>query len=464
MPHDVIMPALGMAQQTGKIVSWLKQAGDPVALGEPLMEVETDKATMEVEAQAAGYLGSVSAAAGEDVPVGAVVARIADTAEEAEAGGSPSGKASGEPSGDQSSEPQADAPKAAATKLPEGATVIMPALGMTQDTGRLVAWAKQPGEAVAVGDTLFEVETDKSTMEVEADKAGWLAAVLAAAGDDVPVGETVAIISKDEPDTPVVESYSPGKAAAAPAKDSGDKAASDAAPAPAKAPAKASAKAPAKAGAKAAGGRILASPKARRLALQEGLDLSRLVEAGYAQPYHVKDLETLRALPALGAPQAGTSASARLTARVAGEGLQNFCAWVADEGGSAPDEGAVVAGFAAASLSDTNPSPIIAIDRWGARTLYCAGDELGVAIGEVQPDDGDDQDPQPALLVRDLRDSRLTSVQLGAEEQPVITLTREGADLAITLEYAPGQLSQAGAIALLEGLSGRLDMPLRHLL
>lgn len=81
MPHDVIMPALGMAQDTGLIVSWLKAPGEAVRAGEPLMEVETDKATVEVEAQADGYLTEIRAAAGETVPVGEVVAVIGDSAD-----------------------------------------------------------------------------------------------------------------------------------------------------------------------------------------------------------------------------------------------------------------------------------------------------------------------------------------------------------------------------------------------
>ena len=68
-PHDVIMPALGMAQETGKIVAWQKSEGDAVKTGDVLFEVETDKATMEVEAQADGFLNGVRTGAGEDVPV-----------------------------------------------------------------------------------------------------------------------------------------------------------------------------------------------------------------------------------------------------------------------------------------------------------------------------------------------------------------------------------------------------------
>lgn len=76
MATDVILPALGMSQDTGKIVQWLKSEGEQVAKGEPLVEIETDKATVEIEAPVAGVLTRVSGAEGEDVPVGQVIARI----------------------------------------------------------------------------------------------------------------------------------------------------------------------------------------------------------------------------------------------------------------------------------------------------------------------------------------------------------------------------------------------------
>src|SRR5205085_8443652 len=76
MATDVILPALGMAQDTGKILRWFKVEGEQVAKGEPVAEIETDKATVEIEAPADGVLGRVSAAAGDDVPVGQVIATI----------------------------------------------------------------------------------------------------------------------------------------------------------------------------------------------------------------------------------------------------------------------------------------------------------------------------------------------------------------------------------------------------
>jgi pyruvate dehydrogenase E2 component (dihydrolipoyllysine-residue acetyltransferase) len=76
VPVDVIMPALGMAQETGKVVRWLKADGATVMKGEPLLEVETDKVTVEIEAPADGTLAGVAAADGAEVPVGTVIALV----------------------------------------------------------------------------------------------------------------------------------------------------------------------------------------------------------------------------------------------------------------------------------------------------------------------------------------------------------------------------------------------------
>jgi pyruvate dehydrogenase E2 component (dihydrolipoamide acetyltransferase) len=76
LAKDVIMPALGMAQETGILLQWLKAEGEEVTQGEPLMEIETDKATVEVEAPASGTLVNVTAGPGDEVPVGQVIARI----------------------------------------------------------------------------------------------------------------------------------------------------------------------------------------------------------------------------------------------------------------------------------------------------------------------------------------------------------------------------------------------------
>jgi pyruvate dehydrogenase E2 component (dihydrolipoamide acetyltransferase) len=76
VPTEVIMPALGMAQETGKLLRWMKGEGDRVSKGEALMEIETDKVTVEIEAPADGTLAGISAAEGDDVPVGRAIAFV----------------------------------------------------------------------------------------------------------------------------------------------------------------------------------------------------------------------------------------------------------------------------------------------------------------------------------------------------------------------------------------------------
>jgi pyruvate/2-oxoglutarate dehydrogenase complex dihydrolipoamide acyltransferase (E2) component len=425
MPREVIMPALGMAQDTGHLVSWRKAPGDAVSVGDVLFEVETDKATMEVEAQADGFLTHVTAQAGQDVPVGQVIAQISATADAP--GPSPA---------------PASVAVASADALPEGQHVIMPALGMAQDTGLLVTWLKAPGDAVTADDILFEVETDKSTVEVNAGHDGYVAALLALEGENIPTGQTIAIISAEKPAKLVSRSF---LAATAP----------QAAPVPEAAPSEAAAPQPKTAPAPQpmVGGRILASPKARRLALEQGLDLSRLVAAGHPQPYHASDIEVLRALPVAASQGTGSSLARRLTAQVPQDGFDAFARWVAEDA-NLDDSDALLAGFAAASLGR---GPVVvgveAFDR--ERTFATDG-----ALASVQAT----SQGVPDLILRDLRFTRLVTLALGAEDQPVLTLTRSGEGLAITLECAPHHLSAPQALRLLSEFAGRMEQPLRHLL
>ncbi|NNU82241.1 pyruvate dehydrogenase [Halovulum dunhuangense] len=440
-PHDVTMPQLGMAQDAGRIVSWLKAPGERVAKGDALFEVETDKAVMEVEATADGYLTGVAAKAGEDVPVGQVIARITDSAE---GDGGDGDAAAAEPPAEPGAEPGAGT----ADALPEGHPVTMPQLGMAQDTGLLVGWHRQPGDRVAAEDVLFEVETDKSTMEVAAGRDGWLAATLALAGEEVPTGQPVAIIADEKPDAPVARAVKDGKAAPAPAEAEAPAEAAPA-PGPARKPAAAAKASPA-----ASGGRILASPKARRLAMEQGLDLARLAEAGHPQPYHAADLDVLRALPAA-APAQAMEAPRRLTAACAADGFADFAAWAAGNRGL-KDADAILAGLAGASLG-AEGGVTVAVERFGASRAFAVPPGRHLA-GVTATDDA------PALILRDLRATPLTAVAMGAEAAPVLTVTRDGAGLSITLECAATALDAGAAIRLLTEFAGRMEQPLRHLL
>jgi pyruvate/2-oxoglutarate dehydrogenase complex dihydrolipoamide acyltransferase (E2) component len=332
--------------------------------------------------------------------------------------------------------------------------VIMPALGMAQDTGQIVSWFKKPGDAVKSGDALFEVETDKATMEVEAGHDGFVAALLAEAGEEAPVGDTIAIISADKPDAPVqrsiAEAASPEPAAPQAAQGG------DAKPAPADtAPASAAAPKPAPAAKPRADGRILASPKARRLALEQGLDLNRLVEAGHPQPYHASDIEVLKSLPT--APAAGEAAaqSRRLTADLPSDGFAAFAAWAAETAGL-EDAPALLAGLAGASLGQGHAT--VAIETFGQTRAFTvpAG-----PLGRVTPAA---EGTAPDLTLRDLRLSHISTVALGAEDTPVLTLTQAGDGLSITLECASHHLTAHEATGLLSEFAGRMEQPLRHLL
>ncbi|WP_052699524.1 biotin/lipoyl-containing protein [Tritonibacter mobilis] len=325
--------------------------------------------------------------------------------------------------------------------------VIMPALGMAQDSGLIVAWHKAPGDEVAAGDVLFEVETDKSTVEVEAGQDGFVAALLAEAGEEAPVGEVIAVISKEKPQDPVQRSRNGGGAVPAPAaRDMKDTKAAEPDLVPTSAPA-------ATRPAISADGRILASPKVRRLALEQGLDLARLVEAGHPQPYHVADLELLRSLSTQ-APEVTTSGVRRLTAALAQEGFSEFAAW-AQEAAGLGDAAALLAGFGGASLGH---AAIVAVETLSAQRLY------QVPLGPLGDVTEADPDSTPDLCLRDLRLSRISGVELGPEDCPTLTLCAEGTGLVVTLECAARSLSAREAVALLSNFAARMEQPVRHLL
>ena len=162
--------------------------------------------------------------------------------------------------------------------------VLMPALSPTMEKGKLAKWLKKEGDKVKSGDILAEIETDKATMEVEAVDEGTIGKLLIAAGtDDVAVNTPIAVILGD--------GEKPGEAPAAPAPK----------PAPAAAPAApavtAASPAPAPA-AKPEGGRVFASPLARRVAKQKGIDIAALLGSGPHGRIVLKDVETARPAPA----------------------------------------------------------------------------------------------------------------------------------------------------------------------
>jgi len=153
-------------------------------------------------------------------------------------------------------------------------SIVMPALEMAQETGKLLSWRKREGEAIAKGEPLLDVETDKAVVEIESPAEGILAGVKAHAGDVIPVGQTIAWIVSPGEKPPVEEASSasgrrmdsqPGPAAAAAANVSA---------APSAGPATS----------------VRISPKARRLAREHGVDLSRVRGSGSEGEIQAEDV------------------------------------------------------------------------------------------------------------------------------------------------------------------------------
>ena len=175
-------------------------------------------------------------------------------------------------------------------------SVVMPALEMAQETGKLVSWKKKEGEQVKKGEMLLEVETDKAVVEIEASGDGVLSGVTAKEGDVVPVGQTIAWLLK------------PGEAVPAGGGQMQSGRKMDAAPAAAAAVAAPAAPEPAS----AAGARI--SPKARRLAREHGVDITKLRGSGQGGEILADDiLKAAGNASASAAPAAPAAASARPT-------------------------------------------------------------------------------------------------------------------------------------------------------
>jgi pyruvate dehydrogenase E2 component (dihydrolipoamide acetyltransferase) len=172
-------------------------------------------------------------------------------------------------------------------------SVVMPALEMAQDTGKLVSWRKKEGERVTKGEILLEVETDKAVVEVEALADGTLGGVKAQPGDVIPVGQTIAWLLATGESAPAGEAPAHAAAArpAASASTAGAAQAAKAAPA-------------------AAAGPVRISPKARRLAKEHGVDIATLRGSG-------PDGEILAADILDAARSAGAPASAAVPAPAA---------------------------------------------------------------------------------------------------------------------------------------------------
>jgi len=173
----------------------------------------------------------------------------------------------------------------------------MPALSSTMTEGKIVEWLKQPGDKVARGESVLVVESDKADMDVESFQDGYLAAVLMPAGSTAPVGETIGLIVETEAEIADAQAKAPSAPAAAPAPAPAPAPTPAAVQAPAPTPAPAPVAAPAPSAPVVNDGRIVASPRAKKLASQRGVDLATVRGSGPYGRIQAEDVEQASGQP-----------------------------------------------------------------------------------------------------------------------------------------------------------------------
>lgn len=216
MATKITMPRLSDTMTEGTVATWLKKVGDKVSEGDILAEIETDKATMEFEAFTAGTLLHIGINEGETAPVDSLLAIIGKEGEDISSllsGGNATAATEAKTETPVQTEP-ATQNSQSATSLPKGVTVVtMPRLSDTMTEGTVATWLKKIDDDVKEGDILAEIETDKATMEFESFNAGTLLYIGIQEGQSAPVDSVLAIIGPAGTDiTGVAENFAKGGA------------------------------------------------------------------------------------------------------------------------------------------------------------------------------------------------------------------------------------------------------------
>ncbi|MFM7645912.1 MAG: pyruvate dehydrogenase complex dihydrolipoamide acetyltransferase [Sphingomonadales bacterium] len=282
MAEVILMPRLSDTMTEGVIAAWHKKVGDTVKKGDLLAEVETDKATMELESYKDGILLHIGADKGAKLQVNDLLAIIGKAGEDISSLIS-SANSTGTMDNPDRSSAEKLMPTATTTDTQVVGTattldlskieevVLMPRLSDTMEAGVIASWNKQVGDAVKKGDVLADIETDKATMELESYKNGTLLYIGAKQGEKIPVNGLLCIIGekgKVDVDAIVAAQKSgvatttqqPTLVAAAPAATNTTTAAPPAT--------------------QLTNGRVIASPLAKKLAQEKGVDLRLLKGSG----------------------------------------------------------------------------------------------------------------------------------------------------------------------------------------
>ncbi|OUJ74335.1 pyruvate dehydrogenase complex dihydrolipoamide acetyltransferase [Hymenobacter crusticola] len=319
MAEIIKMPKMSDTMTEGVIAAWLKKVGDKVKSGDILAEVETDKATMELENYEDGTLLYIGPKEKDSVPVDGVLAIVGKEGEDisgllGQVNGGAAPAAAPAPAPEAAAPapaPAAPAPAPAAAPAPapapaaapsngKKATVIrMPKMSDTMTEGTIASWLKKVGDKVKSGDVLAEVETDKATMELENYEDGTLLYIGPKDGEAVAVDGVLAVIGEEGADVQAL--LGGGQSGGAAPQEAAPAADAQAAPAAA---------APEAATTTQSGGRLLASPLAKSIAKEKGIDLNQVKGTGENGRIVQRDVEGFQpsAAPAA-APQATTAAT-----------------------------------------------------------------------------------------------------------------------------------------------------------
>ena len=293
MAEVILMPRLSDTMTEGVIAAWHKKVGDKVKKGDLLAEVETDKATMELESYKDGTLLHIGTEKGGKLQVNDLLAIIGAPGEDISSLTKGGGQASEKNESPKKAEPKKEAAAKSTTKQPamsnESATataidiskmeevVLMPRLSDTMTEGIIAAWHKNVGDKVKKGDILAEIETDKATMELESYKNGTLLYQGAAKGEKIQVNDLLCIIGekgKVDVDAVVAAAKSGGQQSAVDSQQSSSESSKGESQ-------KATAE-PATTGEQHSNGngRMKASPLAKKLAKEKGIDLKAVHGSG----------------------------------------------------------------------------------------------------------------------------------------------------------------------------------------
>lgn len=310
MAEVILMPRLSDTMTEGVIAAWHKKVGDAVKKGDLLAEVETDKATMELESYKEGTLLHIGVDNGGKLQVDDLLAIVGNPGEDITElvkgkGGAAPKQAPAEKTAEKPAEQKQAAPAKEAAPAQKSApaqqgpamdltrmeeVILMPRLSDTMTEGVIAAWHKNVGDMVKKGDVLADIETDKATMELESYKDGKLLHQGAKPGEKIAVNELLAIIG-DESKIDVNKILAAAKSG--PAQSGG-------APAPApEAKSEVPAEQPAQAegsvnGAASSNGRVKASPLAKKLAAEKGIDLRSVQGSGDDGRIVKKDVENFK--------------------------------------------------------------------------------------------------------------------------------------------------------------------------